>query len=147
MSVEPRELRPEEQVEIEAVVALVLAQAPVESWPQKPLRRLLQRDREQELNRAYVRGIVDGATGTQRQLAEDPGTLDRWTAAAIAGETIDWGMPNAALILRRTDYADFNEWMAAIERYAVGYGRAELALVQRRQGAAPTVDRIGRRDL
>jgi hypothetical protein len=132
------ELSPDEQAEIEAIAAQVLAEAPPESWPRKPLRNLLQRGREQALHRAYVRGIIDGAFYTQQRLAADPGTLDRWFAAVNAGVTPDWGLPNAALILKRTDYADFNEWMAAIERYAVGYGRAVLALALERFRAAQT---------
>ena len=131
-----RQPSPEEPAEIEAVLALVLAEQPLDSWPQKPMRKLFGQAREQALNRAYVRGIVEGAFALQERLAADPTALDRLVEAANAGHEIDWGVPNAALVLNRSDYADMGEWFAAIERYTIGFANSEVTLALKRVRAA-----------
>jgi hypothetical protein len=123
--------------EVEAVVGAVLAERPLTWWSRNWRWRLLGRKRDEVLNRAYLRGIVDGAIAMQRRLAVDP---DAWARIANEGRAgaerpSDLCTPVATMVLNRKDYASSDEYNGATMVYNVGFDLAQVTLILRRNDA------------
>jgi hypothetical protein len=120
--------------EVEAVAAVVLAERPLGWWPRNPARRLLGRRRDEALNEAYLRGIVDGASAIQKRLTEDTDAWARIVNEARAGveHPSDLSVPMPTRALNREDYASPDEYNAATLVYVDGFDRAQVALMNRR---------------
>jgi hypothetical protein len=120
--------------EVEAVVAVVLAERPMTWWSRNWRWRLLGRKRDEKLNRAYLLGIIGGALAMQQRLAQDPAASARIANEAQAGieRPGDLCQADAALVMNRKDYVTEDEYQGNMMVYNTGFDLGQVALMVRR---------------